>query len=1134
MASNPNSMNNLMAPPTPEEMELFTPPTEEELKSVSTAVSSPVDVMAPPSPEEQAIKPITPEYAEVRKVIDRPFFDANVVGTETTTDKELEAIAKYHGVSPQELKKYASFFGARREQEEPGSAIAGSISRGLALNIPQFVTKKMQTDPNFRSALDDVQSLGDAKRSQVQGLAENLLPGGIVLKSAQGASALSKMAKAALSGAATGGTASIGRSEEGKELESAALGVAAGGVIGGAAGGLAPGAKYLFGPKPLAKVEAEAAEAVSRNPNIQKGIEEVSSRTRQSEDILERVVANPKNRNLSLEDSITLLEQQLPPKRLEKLMSEESTALQVLSKQAGKELTPDEGIKLLANNLVEDRLLKVASELADGRVKKLDRAVSIIEDYSGRQGKEGFLNKYRNLVELENATKYLQESQTRVLDQPNFAGKAINFVSDAQFVLQGLDSKYGTKLREVLSDASRAYNRSTFALTKFRTEVDNIFKSAKKLGTDKDLVDGKKIYNAIDTGDFSGLTKPELESANQVKNFFNTARNYVNNIKDESVAPLAIPQRANYVPKMVKKTEEAAALLKDKLDTVRKQLPQLGELNSKQITSLAESNSDLKDLVAVSKMMGKTVKNGTSLINNISELTSTRRGNLAMETKARAALAREGEIPDFILEKNIYKLMDMWTANTIRHLYLRNSIDKLATASRVLDKAGADVESKYVSDLVKDIMGVRRGTAAEAYLQAQVRASQMFNDIVKKYGKDSWQASIANSAKAVPDMLNAMTREIYPNMLGYLSPRAVIQNATSLFTKVAPELGGIYGYKDVARGAVYTALNFKRLSKMADSLGTVPDEFIRKGEQAISEGIQRTALYNIPAEGIRAMGKAGMVLYQASEKMNRATVLGLGELLAKDLAAGRPGAIKSLNRMPMSVRSAVKKAGSVEESAKIIGTYLNDVTQYNYNRLTMSEFGRTMGPFFSTFSKWPTATAGEIAYELRTKGALKGSTRVAEKFIAPLLLLQGVDMMLGAERPNDQESFLGKLRFASGMGNLDTNESSDRYRKLTGAGGLSQAAPIGSIASVMNGEIFTPPAVDAIVSGVITPALEGDSAKLGKGVASMTNSFVPGAGLVRFLTDDLVTLVTGERPEGKDFFERSTEGARIIDRGLNK
>jgi hypothetical protein len=73
----------------------------------------------------------------------------------------------------------------------------------------------------------------------------------------------------------------------------------------------------------------------------------------------------------------------------------------------------------------------------------------------------------------------------------------------------------------------------------------------------------------------------------------------------------------------------------------------------------------------------------------------------------------------------------------------------------------------------------------------------------------------------------------------------------------------------------------------------------------------------------------------------------------------------------------------------------------------------------------------------------------------------------------------------------------------------------------LKGDFFTPPAVDAVVQTFVVPAMEGDPAKLQKGFASAVQNFTPGSVYVRLLTDDIPTLVTGERPEGSDFLERA-------------
>jgi hypothetical protein len=66
--------------------------------------------------------------------------------------------------------------------------------------------------------------------------------------------------------------------------------------------------------------------------------------------------------------------------------------------------------------------------------------------------------------------------------------------------------------------------------------------------------------------------------------------------------------------------------------------------------------------------------------------------------------------------------------------------------------------------------------------------------------------------------------------------------------------------------------------------------------------------------------------------------------------------------------------------------------------------------------------------------------------------------------------------------------------------------------------------MDAAVQSLLIPTLEGDTGKLVKGLNSTINNFAPGAGVTRFLTDDLVTFMTGERPEGSTFLERTGSG----------
>jgi hypothetical protein len=233
----------------------------------------------------------------------------------------------------------------------------------------------------------------------------------------------------------------------------------------------------------------------------------------------------------------------------------------------------------------------------------------------------------------------------------------------------------------------------------------------------------------------------------------------------------------------------------------------------------------------------------------------------------------------------------------------------------------------------------------------------------------------------------------------------------------------------------------------------------------------------------------------------------MAETMARDLASGSKLANRAIARMPSWVQKEITR--NPQQAAEIVAKYLNDATMYNYNRVSMSEYGRTMGPLFSAFSKWPTATVGEVVNEIRSKGILKGAARNWEKFVTPFLLLQSFDYMMG-ERMGEKDSL------------------SDRQKKLLGSYGLSQSAPIGSIGGILKGEIFTPPAIDAFIQTAVTPVLEGDAAQLERGAGSAVMNFVPGAGIMRLLFDDLVTYFSGDRPEGKSGAERVVEGMRQV------
>lgn len=1037
--------------------------------------------------------------------------------------EKFEEIGQKYGVSGEELRSLAPYYGARPEPETgsvgeaasyAGKRAAGFLGQTVGLGIPQFAYKKLQ-EPNMRKALDEVRDLALKQQTPLETAREFVTP----IAQIPAVSAAGRIISAAGTGAAIGASGS----KEGKELEGAAVGGAIGGGLG-AAGEVVGKLLRKAGATPI-----EEQMARKQSVDLDQGIKDIQGKTEKSEKILEEIGFGDRTA-LKRADVDSLVHEQISKDKLDDLLNPATEEGQVIRATITKN-RPDEIGKLgieetarrqLADDIIHKRIIDFADDIGEKRPKDIEEAISTIKEFSSRQGGEATLNRYNQFKEVAQAERYLAETGDRAAQKANALSRGADFVSDAQYVLRHIDERNGSKTEDILRSLNKDYNRSTFALKDFRQRQADLFKAASKSGTDKSVSESTKIYDALDKGAVQGLSPEELATAQNFKKYFDDTLEFANGLvksKDPRIAPLAIPKRENYVPHMMKPVEETVPLMEKKLTQALDQISSdlgrpiqdLAQLQPSEFTK-AMKNQDIQDLTAALKLFdNKPVKNGQELSGRLKDMIGSREGQIAMETKARSALERSGEIPDFLLEKNLYKLADKYAANTLRHLYLRNSVDALRYEASKLNKAGASVDAKYVENLVKDILGVRKGTAAELFMQTKVQGMRKLDQMIDKVGKDSVRGGILTAAKAIPDTMYDLSRQIYPNMLGYLNVRAALQNLTSGFTKLAPELGTKYGYITTMRGAVYAVANMKKLIERARQMGNIPAEFTRKGEMAIQEGIRRSSLYRLSDSALEGMGKAGMVLFQLTENFNRALSTGVAEMMAHDLARGSRMAMDSLqSKFPVRIKKLVMaNLHDPEETSKVLAQYLNDTTQYNYNRMSMSEFGRTVGPMFSVFSKWPTATIGDILTELRTKGVLKGSARAAEKYVVPLLLLQSMDYLMG-ERMGDKDSL------------------SDIQKKLVGQGGLSQSAPIGSASGFLTGEIFTPPMVDALMQSVIEPALKQDTTKVSRGLGNALGQFAPGAGLFRFITDDLVTYATGHRPEGSDFIERTVEGAREL------
>jgi hypothetical protein len=251
--------------------------------------------------------------------------------------------------------------------------------------------------------------------------------------------------------------------------------------------------------------------------------------------------------------------------------------------------------------------------------------------------------------------------------------------------------------------------------------------------------------------------------------------------------------------------------------------------------------------------------------------------------------------------------------------------------------------------------------------------------------------------------------------------------------------------------------------------------------------------------------------YGKLNTINIAMTRDMAGRILDDIAAGNKRAFESVNKMPTPIRRAlIENKGNREAQKAVLESYLTSVTQYQYNRAAMSELGVVAGPFFSTFTKWPLATAGDIAAEIRVKGFQKGLPRVVEKYAAVWALAAAIDVALYKLYTGDWEK------------DPDMREISDRAAKVLGAGGVRSMAPIESLSGLASAAgfgkptekgMFTPPVIDALFNNVLRPTLDGDTEQLAKGGIKTLATFAPQGYLYRILMQDIPTYVTGEKPE---------------------
>jgi hypothetical protein len=1096
---------------------------------------------------------------------DTPDEDIKAVADKFGTDFEtLRLVSPFlHAVPPKEQERPRDFV----------LRLAGSVGAAAGDIPQFALKKLLTDDPKLRAAMDYIRELGEERTGLAEWVAQSVLPGKAAVVAGKTAlkvagkgvtkEAAKTVGKRLAEGAAGGAVFGLGGSREKEELESALVGAGVGTALVGAGAGAAKVLpekvrRIFFGADPNAEKAADPKTkevvleyAKNNEADVTAAVDVLYEKVKTPEANVRDIILDKKE--LTPDEAREIVDTLMTPdtRRLAEInIVDRYIKEKGLSRQ--KETNIPEGIvtpTALAQEYIATRKALFAEALKEqtpdlgsviSKTTGQPRPASVEEviTEARRLGPDQLKTKWDNVVQEQLSNTAVDIENWKIGDASPIGTATANFFGGKQFGFKVLDERTGLDTIPDFYSANTNTNKLTAERQSWRRAdktnpdaptISNIYRAGKTVKNFlAGAIEGKanKYYDALTrfsvdeatgkvTRDFSQFSEPEQKLLQKMSDFFDAVRERANTITGEDINPLGIPKREDFgVPQMTVDPTKVVIRLKEKKDAIEQIAGPLKNISANDFAVLANENKDLRDLIAGLRlvdadMVDRTVKDGRSLLAAFRDVTAGEARNTKLYKVAGTALARRGSIPDFLLEKNLFRLMDRYVDSTLRNVYLRNPLERLAYKARVLEKMGAKSEAAFVRRFIQDHYGVRAWSMSKLYGEAQIKAAEATNALARQFklSPESTE-TLQQVVSYIPEAIANIQYNIYPNVLG-MNGKSHITNLLGTFAKGAPELGGAYGYKAAGKaffGNVVPA-NFRRVSAKVKEYGLVPDTWTKEYAEAMEEGLARSTGWQFTKEQYQKFVKAWMWSYSKVEDYNRAVIVSMAEQLAQDAAAGKGGAMGVINKMPFAVKRAyLKNQGNLAAQEKLLAQHINSSTAYNYNRASLAEVGVHLGPFFSTFTKWPTETLGDVLADMRTKGTVGAMPRMLEKYAVTWALAQAFDASLYYAATAEGEAL------------PDFDEKTSPYlRYWFGKSGLSSGAPIESLKPFFlrdpyQKNPFTPAVLDSMWNDIIAPVMSADSEKIQKGLVRATQTFAPGGGIMRTLMRDLPMGVMGEEP----------------------
>lgn len=1055
-------------------------------------------------------------YTKQRQEVAAEPWYGNWGATKETTEDDIKAIAQKHGVDAGELRSIAPFLQARMETgggiKDAIRYVEGLVGEGVLLGLPQKALIKLQ-EPKMSAAMDDLRQLAEARKGGLVRGAELVMPGQLIDLTKGVVGGGKNFAAAVATGAATGAASNIAQSRTGEEFDNWETGAAI-----GALGALPFALLHLKAAKGGSKVVTpEVEEAISKGqkppPEVQ---EEAASKLAREAPIDATVEKVLRGETPTLDELATAARSTREPieiARYQKILG--------IPENAPEEQLEAEVGKLIVDNKAKQFLLsKGEGYLTSQSGESIPEAVQRIKG-TAHLDPERLTDSYKlwNKAEAEMDVLTSQSLKFNAPNIPPWMRAVQKFVSDFQMLTDVVDRKLGThfniqhrKLVEAVNEFTIARRKALADLppTLERNGVRNFSDLTRK--TQEAGLTGSQVSELIEFGktadgmSLSSISSEQRRVVDSWRNLWEHARTLANT-EDKVSRGLSIPFRENYVPSMAKSSTEVRYIIRGLISDLERQYGKLADktdaqlhqlsLDDHRIAALADTLGYVAGKQRRAPLTQELLRTGLEVIESPNALTRT------MMTKAAATYARDGGVPQLIREMDAAKVYQRWVTNTLRHKYLRSSLEELGHTAKLIDTWGDKVTASKLSNLISDMSGQGR----EKWTLLTAKQKQAIQDLAiqrREKATNSITRSFYSMIADDPNMLNVILNQAYPNLLGW-SPRAVLKNLTQVPSMVGARLGGTYGGIRSLQGlaAAINPREYRKIERKLSQYGLEPETLSADMVPWVMEGIKSTALGRISKKVLDGQAQFGMYFYSLSDKINRVATYHVAQRMVQDLASNNKQAVKALSKQPVAVQKLVRKlvtTGKLEEAERELGASLISLTQFHYNRAAMSEMGRTLGPMFSMFSKWPTSIAGDALAEIEGRGLREGGEVALRRWVAPIIGYLALDQLIHSAE----------------ISSMDVRES-DRAKLLIGSRGLVDWAPGMSAGQI--GTLAMPLAVDTALPLIWAPLtyLEHQDTdkfqrEMVRAAGQAGSALIPGAGLARFFARDFWTLATGEDP----------------------